>query len=170
MSHASNKVKWCLNKAEKELADQGKHRGLVKVEPDLVKAREHLEKAEHNLKTTLYLYEGGFSDWCSSTIFYTIYHCFLGILAKKGYESRNQECTFALIEGLVEEGQADFTKEEIEKISSLDVEEVRESASAVSLREEFQYSTKLRLGEDLYSSMLELAKNILYKTKLLMED
>jgi hypothetical protein len=42
MSHAKNKVNWCLNKARKE----GKqHRGLVKADANLEKAREHVAKA-----------------------------------------------------------------------------------------------------------------------------
>lgn len=39
MSHAENKVKWCLNKAEKELMEGKKHRGLVKIEPDINRAK-----------------------------------------------------------------------------------------------------------------------------------
>lgn len=38
MSHAKNKVEWCLKKAEKELKESRKHRGLVKTKPDLAKA------------------------------------------------------------------------------------------------------------------------------------
>lgn len=170
MSHARNKVRWCLKKAERELAEKGTHRGLVEIEANLERAKEHIAKAEHNLKTTLYLHDGGFTDWCSSTIFYTIYHCFLAVLAKQGYETRNQECTFALIGSFIEEGIISITKEELAKISTLNVEKARESPSAVTLREEYQYTTKLRLGEDVYSQMLELAKQILYKTKLLVEE
>src|SRR3990167_5452004 len=82
MSHAKNKVDWCLNKAKKELQTGKQHRGLVKVDTDLEKAREHLAKAERNLKITLYLQRGGYSDWCSSSLFYMIYHCFLAIQQK----------------------------------------------------------------------------------------
>ena len=68
MSHAKNKMNWCLNKAKKEGT---KHRGLVKIDLDLEKAKEHLIKAEHNLKVTLYLNRGGYTDWCSSSLFYS---------------------------------------------------------------------------------------------------
>jgi hypothetical protein len=34
MSHAKNKVEWCLKKAEKELKEEGKHKGLIKTRPD----------------------------------------------------------------------------------------------------------------------------------------
>ncbi len=169
MSHAENKVRWCLNKAEKELAAAGKHRGLVKINPDLQKAREHIAKAEHNLKVTLYLQKGGYTDWCSSTLFYTVYHCFLAVLAKHGYESRNQECTFAVIESLIEDSVIDITKTEMEKVSFLDVEEKHLSPTAVEIREEFQYGTKLSLEDRRLEELLGLASTILDKTKVILE-
>ena len=42
MSHAKNKVEWCLRKAENELKDSKKHRGLVKIKPDMKKAKEFI--------------------------------------------------------------------------------------------------------------------------------
>src|SRR3990167_5377168 len=126
MSHAKNKVNWCLNKAKKELREGKQHRGLVKVEVDLEKAREHLAKAEHNLKVTFYLQKGGFTDWCSSSLFYVIYHCFLAILVKYGYETRNQECTFALIASLIEDKKITLIQEDLEKVSTLNMTETQE--------------------------------------------
>src|SRR3989339_2116068 len=144
MSHAKNKVDWCLNKAKRELQDGKQHRGLVKVEVDLEKAREHLAKAEHNLKVTLYLQKGGFTDWCSSSLFYTIYHCFLAILTKFGYETRNQECTFALIASFIEDKKITIKKEDLEKVSILNITETQESSdTAVNIREDYQYGTKV---------------------------
>src|SRR3989338_5677391 len=134
MSHAKNKAEWCLKKAERELKVSGKHRGLVKIEPNTEKAREHIEKAEHYLKATDYLKKGNFSDISTSTAFYSMYHCLLAIAAKFGYESRNQECTFALIGSLIEDGKIDFEKELLNKISSLDAEESKEQTT-VEVRE-----------------------------------
>jgi hypothetical protein len=50
MSHSKNKLDWCLKKAEKELKEGQKHRGLVFVGEDIKKAREHITKAEHYLE------------------------------------------------------------------------------------------------------------------------
>lgn len=58
------------NKAKKELQEGKKHRGLVKVDVNLEKAKEHLTKAERNLKVTFYFQREGYSDWCSSTKIY----------------------------------------------------------------------------------------------------
>jgi uncharacterized protein (UPF0332 family) len=171
MSHAKNKVKWCLKKAETELAEGKKHRGLVETLPSVEKAREHITKAEHNLKVTIYLEEAGYTDWCSSTLFYTIYHCFLAILAKWGYETRNQECTFALIESFIEDKTVSFTKKELRQVTELDVQEVQQNPNtAVNVREDSQYSTKLSLGAEKLQSLLGLAKEILHKTKLSLEE
>ncbi|MBU3896340.1 MAG: hypothetical protein KJ697_00175 [Nanoarchaeota archaeon] len=169
MSHAENKIKWCLSKAEKEIKEGKTHRGLLKTEPDINKAREHIMKAEHNLKATLYLQKGGYTDWCSSTLFYTMYHCFLSIIAKFGYESRNQECTFALIESLIEDGSIDIEKEDMDKITILDIEERHEEPTAVNIREMYQYTTKLSLEDKILSELLDLAKKILDKTKVIIE-
>ncbi|MBI1969646.1 hypothetical protein HYS48_03035 [Candidatus Woesearchaeota archaeon] len=171
MSHTKNKVEWCLRKAKKELGEGKQHRGLVKSVPDIEKARAHIAKAEHNLRATNYLKQGGFTDWCSSTLFYTIYHCFLSLLAKYGYESRNQECTFAVIESLIEDTAIHLTKNELEKIRGLNIAGSRESLkTVVSIREEYQYSTKLSLEDETFVELLQLAKQILEKTKVLIED
>lgn len=170
MSHARNKVEWCIRKAQKELQEGKKHRGLLKVDADLEKAREHLAKAERNLNVTFYLQKGGYSDWCSSSLFYMIYHCFLAIAAKFGYETRNQECTFALIAHLIEDGRIPIDPEDLEKVSSLNITESQESSeTAVSIREEYQYSTKVSLENKEYQELLQLAMRILDKTKETLE-
>lgn len=168
MSHAKNKVEWCLKKAEKELKETGKHRGLAKANPNLEKARGHIRKAEHYLEATDYLKKGNFSDISTSTVFYSMYHCLLAIAAKFGYESGNQECTFALIHSLIEDGKIDFEKELLDKISSLDVEK-KEEQTTMEIRELYQYGTSLSIKDDLYKELFELAKKIIAKTKEIME-
>ena len=170
MSHAKNKLDWCLKKAQKELQEGKKHRGLEVVRTNTAKAREHIAKAEHNLKVTLYLHQGGYTDWCSSSLFYTLYHCFLAILAKFGYESRNQECTFAVIRSLIEEKKIALEQKDIDHIDLLDVSEARESITATHLREEYQYGTKVLLQNHEYQLFLQLAKKILDKTKEIIEE
>lgn len=114
MSQASKHVKWCLNKAEKEIEEckklgkRLKHKGLLKIDPDIDKAKKHIEKAEHNLKAISRFKEIDFSDWSIAAGFYSIYHCFLAIAVKFGYESQNQTCTIALTEWLKEEGKIDI--------------------------------------------------------------
>ena len=165
MSHAKNKVKWCLGKALKEKDERGKHRGLVQVEPDIKNARKHIEKSEHYLKATLFL-EKEFSDVSASTVFYSIYHALLAILSKFGYESGNQECTFALIYSFIEDGEIDLDKELLDKISSLDLGE----ESVIGLRERYQYGVELSMREEIFNENFEVAKELLGKVKEIIEE
>ena len=167
MNHTKNKIEWCLKKAEKELGKSKKHRGLVKVKPDLNKAREHINKSEHYLKATDYLKKGNFSDISASTIFYSMYHCLLAIALKYGYESRNQECTFSLIHYLIEEKKINFDVNLLNKIASLNIKEGEKTS--VEIREQYQYGTSLSIKDNLYRELFELAKNIILKTKEIVE-
>lgn len=167
MSHIKNKVDWCLKKAEKELRQGDKHRGLVITKPDLEKTREHIKKAEHYLKATEYLKKGDFSDISTSTVFYSMYHCLLAIAVKFGYESRNQECTFALVNSLIEDKKIDFEKEILDKIASLNVKP--EEKTSVEIREQYQYGTRLSINDNLYKELLELAQKVISKTKEIIE-
>lgn len=168
MSHTNNKVDWCLKKAEKELQDGKKHRGLIQVKPSKEKAYAHIAKAEHYILASDWLHKGNFSDICASTLFYSIYHCLLAIAAKHGFESRNQECTFALISRLIESRKIAFEKEMIDKIALMDTSERMEYTS-LELREMYQYGTSLSLKENLYNELSEQAKTVLMKAKEEME-
>ena len=169
MTHTKNKVEWCLKKAEKEFKEGKKHRGLRIIQPNKERARDHIKKSEHYLKATILLNKENFSDISASTIFYSIYHCFLAIAIKFGYESRNQECTFALIHSLIYDNKINLEKNLVEKVASLDTDKKIEDTTT-NIRERYQYETKLSLKEDLYDELLELAKNILNKTKGIIEE
>ena len=139
MVHADNKVEWCLKKAEKELKEGPLHRGLVRIELSLTEAQKHVEKAEHNLKAAQFFNDNSYSDWSASAFFYCIYYCFLAILLKYGYESRNQECTLAVIEMLIEKGIIDI---ELKYLNMLKLTKAKEiDHSLIKIREEFQYGT-----------------------------
>ena len=165
MSQASNKVKWCINKAKRELEESSLHRGLVEGEEDKEAANKHITKAEHNLKAALYFEKGGFSDWSVSAFFYCIYHCFLAIARRYGYESRNQECTIALVEMLKEEGKIDIDEKFIDALKISEPEEKHES-TIIELRENFQYTTDLDFKEkEEFNNLVELCKEAINKTR-----
>ena len=169
MSHAKNKLNWCLKKAEKELKQGRKHRGLINIKPDIKKAKEHITKAEHYLKATDYLKKGNFSDISTSTVFYSMYHCLLAIVAKFGYESENQECTFALISTLIEEGEINFDQSLLDRISQLEIQ--KDTQTSVEIREQYQYGTSLSIKDDsLYYKLFSLAQDVLSKTKIIIEE
>jgi uncharacterized protein (UPF0332 family) len=167
VSHAGHKLRWCLKKAEKEGT---KHRGLVRIEPDLILARKHILKAEHNLKAITRFKEIGFSDWSASATFYAIYHALLAILAKHGYESRNQECTFAVIYHLIETGRINLDRKIIEEIHELQPEEQHQDPTIVDVRETEQYGVSLSLEEDTFKRLLTTAKTVLDQVKVIIEQ
>ena len=164
MSQSENKVKWCLNKAKKEIEEGIKHRGLVEIDPDINEAKNHIKKAEHNFKAVVLLEKSGFSDWSVSAIFYTIYHCFLGIIAKFGYESRNQECTIALIEHLKEQKKINLSGEIIEAFKNAEKEE-RGQKRAIELREDFQYGTRTKIEDKTLTELKRLCQKAIEETK-----
>tara|TARA_Y100000310_G_C20316095_1_gene638512 strand:- start:62 stop:562 length:501 start_codon:yes stop_codon:yes gene_type:complete len=162
MSKAENKVKWCLDKVKKDM--RANHRGLVEIEPDIEEAKKHIIKAEHNFKAAISFEKTGFSDWSVSAVFYTIYHCFLGIIIKFGYESRNQECTIALIQYLKDQGKINISNELIATLKSVNHEEKHQS-NIVELRENFQYGTETSVEDKYLLELKDLCKKAIEETK-----
>ena len=172
MSQALKHIKWCLNKAEKELKEGKKHRGLIKISPDLNKAIGYLNKAQHNFNAIDYFEEGGYGDWAVSAAFYTIYHCFLSVLAKHGYESRNQECTLSVIQHLKEEGKINLDDKFI--IALRHEEDLKDKQeTAIEMREELQYGAETETKKNtinwlkkLCSEILDITKEEIYKNNI----
>ncbi|MDP1694072.1 MAG: hypothetical protein Q8L34_00870, partial [Candidatus Woesearchaeota archaeon] len=112
---------------------------------------------------TEYNKKGGYSDVSATTIFFSLYHSLLAIIAKFGYESRNQECTFAVVYSLIEDGKIDFDKETLNGIASMEPKEEKETS--VEVRERFQYGTEFEMEEKLYNDLVKLAKEVLSKAR-----
>jgi uncharacterized protein (UPF0332 family) len=163
MSHADNKVKWCLNKAIKELEEGKPHRGLVKTEPNDEKATNHFTKAQHNLNAAKFFHENNYSDWSASAFFYSIYHCFLGIILKHGYESRNQECTLACLQTLIEQKVIQFDEKYIKMLEIAKSKEIDQSV--IETREKFQYGTEMKLQEHEFKNLQSVCEDVLEKTE-----
>jgi len=154
MSQASKHVEWCLNKARKEideckkLGKRIKHRGLLKSDPDTNEAKKHLAKAEHNLRGITKFKHIGFSDWSMSAGFYCIYHCFLAIAAKFGYESANQTCTISLMRFLNETNQIKLNERFIELLEYEEMEDIEEGKSIIDLREDYTYGVQVSVKDE----------------------
>jgi len=69
MTHAKKKIDWCLKKAEKELAENRKQRGLVKVNPSKEIADKYILKADHYFEAIEYLKKGGFQTLVCRLLF-----------------------------------------------------------------------------------------------------
>ena len=152
MSQHSKQVEWCLKKAKKEIEEckkqnnRIKHRGLLKVKPNIEEAKKHLAKAEHNFEGIIKFKQIGFSDWSMSAGFYCIYHCFLAIAAKFGYESGNQTCTISLMRYFKEENKIDLDEKFIELLEHEKIEKTEESF--IDLREDYTYGVQISVEDE----------------------
>ena len=178
MSQISKHVDWCIKKAIKEIEEckklgkRIKHRGLVKIKPDMEEAKKHIKKAEHNLNAVSKFMETEFSDWSITAGFYCIYHCFLAIAFKFGYESRNQDCTVSLIEHLKEENKINIEQKFIDMIKHEDIKE-RQENNVIEMREDYTYGIEISIEDktkikDLIKNckdMIDIAKNIIFEQR-----
>ena len=164
MPQRENKLKWCLNKARKELAETNKHRGLIELAPNTELAYQHVTKSEHNLKAIDYFSKGGFSDWSISAGFYSLYHCFLALLAKNGYESKNQECTIAAIEHLIEKKKIILDYKFVKALQKYDQTKQAET-TVIELREQLQYGINLQAQTTQLEQLKQLCKEAIDTTK-----
>lgn len=172
MSQASKQVEWCLKKAKNEIEEckklnkRPKHRGLLEINPDIEEAKKHIAKAEHDLKSGMDFSGMGYSDWSVSAFFYSMYHCFLAIAAKFGYESGNQTCTISLIEYLKEEGKINIDSKFIEafKYEETDLDEDKKN-SMIELREDYTYGIKTSANKNKIDELMSSCKELIDKTK-----
>ncbi len=176
MSQASKHVEWCLNKAMKEIEEckklgkRAKHKGLLKVNPNINEAEKHLAKAEHNLKGIIKFKEIGFSDWSMSAGFYCIYHCFLATTSKFGYESANQACTISLMKYLNETNKIKLDEKYIELLEYEEREDVKEN-SVIDLREDYTYGVQISIKDEaklndlkkICKELIDITKQIIYQ-------
>ena len=176
MSQSSKHVEWCLNKAKKEIEEckklgkRPKHRGLLKINSNIDEAKKHLAKAEHDFDGITKFREIGFSDWSMSAGFYSIYHNFLAIVAKFGYESSNQTCTIALMRLLKETGKINLDEKFIEALEYEELEESKEN-SIIELREDYTYGVQITVKDEakinelkkICKELVDITKEIIYK-------
>ena len=112
MPQIDEHLKWCLKDSKR----------LIKTKPDLDLAQKHVKKSEYNYGVVQTLERLKVYDWAFNVGFYAIYHCFLAILAKYGYESRNQACTITVLLALINEKKLDLDKDLVTQFDTLDVE------------------------------------------------
>ena len=112
MSQIDEHLKWCLKDS----------RRLIETKPDLDLAQKHVKKSEYNYGVVQTLEKLKIYDYSLNAGFYAIYHCFLAILAKYGYESRNQVCTITVLLTLINEKKIYFDKDLITQFDTFDVE------------------------------------------------
>ena len=157
-----NKLKNCIKKGE----NGERHNGLRKIEPSSELINGHIKKAIHNFNAIDLFSKLNYSDWSASAAFYCLYHGLLALIAKKGFESRNQSCTFALIEQMIENKEISITKEELKEIYDKDVtENIEQSNKFLDIRENMQYSIKTALEKQEFKLLKERTKVLFDKLR-----
>lgn len=165
-------VKEKLNKCFKEGGKGGgRHKGLKKIEISEDNVAGHINKAVRNFHAITAFKEIGYSDWSASAAFYSLYHLLLAILTKYGFESRNQSCTFAFVEDLIDKGKISLTKNDLKEIFDKKVkEDLEHSNKILDLRESWQYSTKTTFEDKEFDEMKNRVKRLFDKLRKEIEN
>ena len=157
-----NKLKNCIKEGEKG----ERHNGLRKIEFPAELINGHIKKAIHNFNAIDLFSKLNYSDWSASAAFYCLYHGLLALIAKKGFESRNQGCTFALIEQMIEDKEISLSKEELKEIFDKDItRNLERSNKLLDIRENMQYSIKTSLEEQEFKLLKERTKALFDKIR-----
>lgn len=159
MPQIDNHLKWCLK-------DQ---RRLAKTKPDMDLAQKHVKKSEYNYGVVLALERLKIYDWALNIGFYSIYHCFLAILAKYGYESRNQTCTISALLNLINEKKLDFDKDLVAQFDTLEVEKSVTSPTVRESREVSTYGVETSIDLQQLKRVKELVVNVQRETIRILE-
>ncbi|VVB60272.1 HEPN domain protein [uncultured archaeon] len=159
------KFEWCLGKGK---AGE-KHKGVREIHPDRKEADEHINKALHNLDAMDELHRlGRFSDWVLSTAFYAMYHAALAVLYELGYESRNQECTFTMLEHFIDKKMINVEKEFV--WIARGIGEIAAEKDAKTLREEFQYGVKTKAEAKIVGAKMKDARKFVQRMRVVIEE
>ena len=157
MPDRKSKLNWCLESKKR----------MKKIKRDDEISKEHIEKAKHNLKAADYNIKGNFDDWAVSQSYYAMYHALLAILFKKGFESKNHECTINTVEFLIEAKEINLSMEDLSFIRTA---EQMTTKDVKSLREEFQYGTKTKVNRLLLAELLQKSKEIVEKVEIMLNE
>ena len=95
-----------------------------------------------------------------------MYHSLLAILFKLGYDSRNQECTITAVEHFIKTGKIELDSKYIAIIRRTD--ELMGS-DAKSLREEFQYGTKIEVEDEILANIRNNANEFVEASRVVLE-
>jgi len=154
MSQTEKHMTWCLKDPNR----------LKIINPDLDLAKKHLAKSLYNFKVSKELETLEYYDWALNVGFYAIYHCFLALLAKYGYESRNQSCTITALLTLIDNNKLAFEKDLILQFYSLDTESQIISSTVRAKREMSTYGVETSIDLDQVKKIKDLVLQVQRET------
>lgn len=154
MPQIDEHLKWCLKDP----------RRLIKTRPDLDLAQKHVKKSEHDYSTVQTLEKLKIYDWALNVGFYAIYHCFLALLAKYGYESRNQACTITVILTLINEKKLELDRDLVAQFDTLDIEKNIANPTVRESRELSTYGVETSIDSQQLKKIKELILKVQRET------
>ena len=160
MPQIDEHLKWCLKDPKR----------LVKTKPDLNLAQKHVKKSEYNYGVMQTLERLKIYDWAFNVGFYAIYHCFLAILAKYGYESRNQACTTTVLLALINEKKLDLDKDLVTPFDTLEVEKNITNPTVRERREISTYGVETSIDLQQLKKIKELILKVQRKTIMILRE
>ncbi|MBS3096580.1 hypothetical protein J4480_04020 [Candidatus Woesearchaeota archaeon] len=160
MPQIDEHLKWCLKDPKR----------LVKTKPDLNLAQKHVKKSEYNYGVMQTLERLKIYDWAFNVGFYAIYHCFLAILAKYGYESRNQACTTTVLLALINEKKLDLDKDLVTQFDTLEVEKNITNPTVRERREISTYGVETSIDLQQLKKIKELILKVQRKTIMILRE
>lgn len=143
-------MKWCLKDPNR----------LVKTKPNKKLAEDHMKKSEYNAEVMKDLEKLKRYDWALNVGFYSIYHCFLAILAKYGYESKNQSCSITALLTLIDEKKIEFDKDLVLQFDTLEVDKEATKSTVRESREISTYGVKTDIDTGELDKVKELIKKV----------
>ena len=160
MPQIDEHLKWCLKDPKR----------LIKTKPDLDLAQKHVKKSEYNYGVVQTLERLKIYDWAFNVGFYAIYHCFLAILAKYGYESKNQACTITVLLTLINEKKLNLDKDLITQFDTLDVEKNITNPTVRERRELSTYGVETSIDLQQLKTTKELILRVQRETIKILEE
>ena len=160
MPQIDEHLKWCLKDPKR----------LVKIKPDLELAQKHVKKSEYNYGILQTLERLKIYDWAFNVGFYAIYHCFLAILAKYGYESRNQACTTTVLLALINEKKLDLDKDLVTQFDTLEVEKNITNPTVRERREISTYGVETSIDLQQLKKVKELILKVQRETIMILRE
>ena len=160
MPQIDEHLKWCLKDPKR----------LIKTKPDLNLAQKHVKKSEYNYGILQTLERLKIYDWAFNVGFYAIYHCFLAILAKYGYESRNQACTTTVLLALINEKKLDLDKDLVTQFDTLEVEKNITNPTVRERREISTYGVETSIDLQQLKKVKELILKVQRETIMILRE
>ena len=154
MSQIDNHINLCLKNP----------RRLIKEKPDLDLAQKHIKKSEYNYSVLQTLERSSIYDWALNVGFYAIYHCFLAILAKYGYSSKNQSCTITVLLKLIEDKKLNFDKDLVLQFDTLDIEDNLANPTVRHKREISTYGVETSIDSEQLKKIKDLVLEVQRET------